>query len=632
VKIKSIGTKIIIPIVLIILVSEAITVEVVRWSFLKTLTVALKEKGISVCRHLAVASLEPILVDDGLYLQQLLNENKRSVNDLSYAFVTDADDNILAHTFSQGFPLHLLWANRVESDQKISVQFLEIEGGLIYDFAVPILLDSKTIGTARVGLSQKFMKSALTNITAISIVIILSVLVVGILIAIGLTKIIVKPIESLHHSTEIIGAGDLEHRIMIKTGDEIEQLANSFNEMVAELARYRDHLEELVKERTDELRESERSLAEAQRIAHLGNWDWNMITGDLFWSDEIYRIFGLKPQEFGANYDAFLNSVHPDDREAVQEAVNRAVAGSNATYSIDHRVVRLDDSERFVHEQGEVIFDDTGKAIRMVGTVLDITERAWAEEALRNTQAQLAQSEKMASLGMLVAGVTHEINTPAGAVNSMHNTLMRAVRRLKSACLATDTRDASANEEANKLFETIEDANRVITSGMKRVINIIDRLKSFAHLDEAELQKVDIHKGIEDVLTIMEHDLKQKAVMVRNFGDIPPIQCYPGQLNQVYLNLLNNAIEAIKDRGKITITTFQKGEHVYIQFKDTGVGIPKEVLKTIFDPGYTTKGVGVGTALGLPICYQIVKAHNGKILVESEVGKGTTFTIILPMR
>ena len=630
-RLKSIGVKITVPVVFVILITGIATIVIVHRTLQRTLIVALEEKGTSVCKYLAVASLEPVLVDDERYLQQLLSENKQSVSDLSYAFITDTDNNILAHTFPQGFPLHLLWANLITSPQQVNVEFLKIEEELIYDFAMPIVLDEKMIGTARVGLSQKSMKSALTNITAISIVIIISVLLVGILVAIGLTRIIVKPIRSLHHSTEIIGDGDLEHRIIIETGDEIEQLANSFNEMVEELARYRDHLEELVEERTEALRESERGLAEAQRIAHLGNWDWNIITNSLLWSDEIYRIFGLQPQEFGATYDAFLNSVHPDDREAVQEAVNRSVADPNVSYNIDHRVVRPDGSERVVHEQGEVIFDDTGKPTRMMGTVLDVTERVRAQEALRNTQAQLAQSEKMASLGMLVAGVAHEINTPAGAVNSMHDTLVRAIGRLRSALDTTDTRESGEYEEVNRLFKTIEDANRVIDLGMERVINIVERLRSFARLDEAELQRVDIHEGIEDTLTIMDHKLKQKAVVERNFGDIPPIHCYPGQLNQVYLNLLTNAIEAIEDEGKITITTFHRGDHVHIQFSDTGVGIPEEALRTIFDPGYTTKGAGVGTALGLSICYQIAKVHDGDILVESEVGKGTTFTVILPM-
>jgi len=143
---------------------------------------------------------------------------------------------------------------------------------------------------------------------------------------------------------------------------------------------------------------------------------------------------------------------------------------------------------------------------------------------------------------------------------------------------------------------------------------------------------VDIHEGIEDTLTIVHHELKHKAVVERNFGDIPPIACYPGRLNQVFLNLFMNAGQAIEEKGTITITTFQRDNRVHIQITDTGAGISEELLGKIFDPGVTTKGVGVGTGLGLSICYQIVREdHHGEILVESEVGKGTTFTVVLPM-
>jgi signal transduction histidine kinase len=237
----------------------------------------------------------------------------------------------------------------------------------------------------------------------------------------------------------------------------------------------------------------------------------------------------------------------------------------------------------------------------------------------------------MASLGMLVAGVAHEINTPVGAISSMYDTLMRALDRLKSTMDRVCAGEPEEHQKVNKLFVMIEDANRVIESGTQRVTNIVRRLRSFARIDVVEFEEVNIHEGLEDTLAIVHHELKHKAVVERNFGDIPPVSCNPSQMNQVYLNLLINAVQAIEDKGVITITTFLKNDHVFIRIKDTGTGIPGEMLKKIFDPGYTTKGVGVGTGLGLSICYQIVKDHQGDIKVESEIGKGTTFTIILPL-
>jgi signal transduction histidine kinase len=139
------------------------------------------------------------------------------------------------------------------------------------------------------------------------------------------------------------------------------------------------------------------------------------------------------------------------------------------------------------------------------------------------------------------------------------------------------------------------------------VINIVRRLKSFARLDEAELKTVDIHEGLEDTLTLIHHEIKHNITVRKNYGNIPPISCFPGQLNQIFLNLLINSKQAIKGKGTIDITTFAKNSKVYIVFKDDGIGIPRENLKKVFDPGFTTKGRGVGAGLGLSICYQIIQ-------------------------
>ncbi len=163
------------------------------------------------------------------------------------------------------------------------------------------------------------------------------------------------------------------------------------------------------------------------------------------------------------------------------------------------------------------------------------------------------------------------------------------------------------------------------------MINIVKRLRSFARLDEAELKTVDIHEGLEDTLTLLHHDIKHNIQVKRSYGDLPPVSCYPGKLNQVFLNILVNAKQAIKGKGIIEITTYTKQKNVFIEIKDNGEGIDKEHLKKVFDPGFTTKGVGVGTGLGLSICYQIMQDHLGEILVESEVNRGSTFTVVLPM-
>jgi signal transduction histidine kinase len=235
----------------------------------------------------------------------------------------------------------------------------------------------------------------------------------------------------------------------------------------------------------------------------------------------------------------------------------------------------------------------------------------------------------MAALGMLVAGIAHEINTPVGAINSMHDTLVRAIEKLKGTMKECDL-SAADSTQMKPTLSVIDDANRVIKSGTERVTTIVRRLRSFARLDEAELKEVDIHEGIEDTLTLIHHEIKNRIELVRNFGDIPRVTCFPGRLNQVFLNLLNNARQAIEGEGKITITTAAVNKKIEIRFADTGRGIAPDTVSRVFDPGFTTKGVGVGTGLGLSICYQIIEDHHGHIDVKSRLGKGTTFTIVLP--
>jgi two-component system NtrC family sensor kinase len=249
---------------------------------------------------------------------------------------------------------------------------------------------------------------------------------------------------------------------------------------------------------------------------------------------------------------------------------------------------------------------------------------------LKDTQIQLVQSEKMASLGMLVAGVAHEINTPVGAISSMHETLVKAVHKLDTTVSEGCSEGCDVKQRTSRLLEVIAEANRVIRSGTGRVTNIVRRLRSFARLDEAELIRANINEGLEDTLTLLHHELKHTIEVVRDFGNLPRIPCYAAQLNQVFLNLLVNARQAIKGKGTITIRTALKGDLVVVSISDTGEGIPRERIDRIFDPGYTTKGVGVGTGLGLSICYKIVETHRGRIELESEEGKGTTFTVLLP--
>jgi signal transduction histidine kinase len=247
---------------------------------------------------------------------------------------------------------------------------------------------------------------------------------------------------------------------------------------------------------------------------------------------------------------------------------------------------------------------------------------------LRETLAQLVQSEKMAALGDLVAGVAHEINTPLGAVASNTDLVVRALAKVK---------DAVANpaqaEQSLRYLDRVTGLAETSREACRRIGEIVRSLRNFARLDEAERKPADLHEGLESTLTLVGHLLKNRITVHREYGRLPMVDCYANRLNQVFLNVLVNAAQAIEGTGEITIRTrFEPVPgSVIVEISDTGRGIPPENLSKIFDPGFTTKGVGVGTGLGLAICYRIIADHHGRIEVESTVGRGTTFRIILPV-
>jgi len=248
---------------------------------------------------------------------------------------------------------------------------------------------------------------------------------------------------------------------------------------------------------------------------------------------------------------------------------------------------------------------------------------------VQEKQAQLVQSAKMASLGNLVAGVAHEINNPIGVVNSAADILNRGVDKVISELEIAEFLD---NRRLNRTLKVLQDSIRLISTAGERISTTVRSLRNFARLDEAEFQKADIHEGLDSTLALLAHELKHKVKVIKTYGEIPHIECYPHQLNQAFMQVLVNAIEAIESEGTITIKTFADNEKVYVQIADTGRGIPHEHLHRIFDPGFTTKGVGVGTGLGLSISYNIVEKHNGQIDVESQPEAGTVFTLHLPIR
>jgi signal transduction histidine kinase len=250
---------------------------------------------------------------------------------------------------------------------------------------------------------------------------------------------------------------------------------------------------------------------------------------------------------------------------------------------------------------------------------------------LRETQAQLIQSEKMAALGHLVAGVAHEMNTPVGAVYSTQNTLASATEKLMRTLKDEHEIEISESNKLSHIMNAISGASDVIRTSSERITGIVKRLKIFAQLDEADLQSVNLNECIENTLDMFQFHLKPEIRIRKELADLPAITCYPAKINQLCFQLLSNANRAIEKTGEIVLRTEVQGDEINFSVSDDGRGILSEDIDRIFDPGYTAWDLNVGTGLGLAICYQVSREHKGRINVESEIGKGSKFTLSLPI-
>jgi len=264
---------------------------------------------------------------------------------------------------------------------------------------------------------------------------------------------------------------------------------------------------------------------------------------------------------------------------------------------------------------------------------------------LQQAQEQLMQSDKMASIGQLAAGVAHEINNPIGYVNSNLNTLEQYAAGLLNIVDAYQVVESHLDKDSEPIENLVSLKERIdfdylrqdimnliheSQEGANRVKKIVQDLKDFSHVDNNEWQDADLHAGLDSTLNIVHNEIKYKAEVVKEYGRLPTVQCVISQINQVFMNILVNAAQAIENKGVITIRTFEQDGLASIEISDNGKGIDPGNIKKIFDPFFTTKPVGKGTGLGLSLTYSIIKKHGGSIDVESQPGKGTTFRILLP--
>ncbi len=307
--------------------------------------------------------------------------------------------------------------------------------------------------------------------------------------------------------------------------------------------------------------------------------------------------------------------------EPLKESIQRIVVPISHRNEMLGVLVLLSRQKRGINEELDIlesISSQLGTAIvhaklykKNIETVKELKATL---KQLNDTQLQLINAEKMASLGQLIAGVAHEINTPVASIKSNNEIFTKLITKIDN----------------EKLSEILKDINSTDKEAIQRINHLVISLKKFVRLDEAELQNADINKELDLTLDLIRHETKNRITIERHYDEIPNIKCYPNMLNQVFMNILINACQAIEGHGTITITTRYANKNLTIEIADTGIGI-KDIPK-IFHAGFTTKGVGVGTGLGLAISAKIIAKHNGKIEVESEHGKVSKFIITIPSK
>lgn len=369
----------------------------------------------------------------------------------------------------------------------------------------------------------------------------------------------------------------------------------------------------------ERLHKSEAGLANAQRIAHLGNWDWDIQDNTLSWSDEVYRIFGLQPQEFGATYEAFLERVHPDDRQVVNKAVDNALLQRKA-YGIDHRIVRMDGVVRFVHEQAEVTYDEHGRPVSLSGTVQDVTDYKNAQEEIARREASLQQAKDLDRLkNNFINAVSHDLRAPIMSV-------------LGYAELLED-------EVGGSITSQQQDFVAQIVKSTKRLEFMVNDLLDLARMEagtfklnfadedlRAKIFEVveSLRPLFEDAKLELEVRLPEEPLMAQMDGP---------RIERVLTNLMTNAIKFTAAGGKISLRACREDSHLLCEVDDTGIGIAPEELPLLFQR-FSQLNAGKlqgGTGLGLSISKAFVEAHGGSIGVRSEPGKGSTFWFLLPL-
>ena len=429
--------------------------------------------------------------------------------------------------------------------------------------------------------------------------------------------------------------------------------------------------EDALREQTELARQSKERLTNIIYGANLGTWELHVPTGAMIVNERWAELIGFTLEEVEPVTRKFWhNRMHSLDRLSSTEILERHVQGKVDFYEFECRMQHKSGNWIWILIRGKIISQHVdGSPLIMSGTCMDITQRKNAENLVLIQQQQLEsmnvdlselvqeeiaksqkkdlmlmQQDKLAAVGKLAAGVAHEINNPMSFISAnlkiLHDYFQKVIRYDEQILVLAHQTPASIHEtidlnrKTQKIAQIVDDGIDLIREsleGVERITKIVHDLKWFSRVDAEELERVELSACLESAVEICSSEINSVATLRKEYSATPPVLCHSAQMNQVFLNLLVNACHAITPPGEITLRCWHDAASVHVSISDTGSGIPADIRDQIFDPFFTTKDVGIGTGLGLSVSKEIIKLNHGDIFVESTEGKGSTFTVVLPL-